>query len=167
MPHATTRQRLEEIQKRLGLKPDGRLSVVQRIFPRCMGLGVIDQGQTLWMTSQFQVWRLENVVPAGQTADGYDRRYVPQVGYVTGDKRYVMCDDIPIHVAPPDGEAKWEESALFIDKDSEDFHTQQGTAAGLHARRAHGIDSTAPERSRFLSASRFESGLRRLRSRRT
>ncbi len=37
---------------------------------------------------------------------------------VTGDKRYVMCDDIPIQVAAPGGEAKWEESLLFIDKGS-------------------------------------------------
>ena len=37
------------------------------------------------MTSLYQLWRFENVLAAGELADGYDRLYVPQVGYVTGD----------------------------------------------------------------------------------
>lgn len=67
----------------IGLKPDGRLSVFERTFNRCLGLW--GDGQTLWMSSLYQLWRLENVLPAGQAADGFDRVYVPQVGYVTGD----------------------------------------------------------------------------------
>ncbi len=67
----------------LGLKPDGRLSVFERTFNRCMGLW--SNGQTLWMTSLFQLWRFENVLEPGQLAAGHDRLYVPQVGYVTGD----------------------------------------------------------------------------------
>ncbi len=39
----------------------------------------------LWMTSLYQLWRFENVFGPGQTHDGYDRLYVPQVGYTTGD----------------------------------------------------------------------------------
>jgi uncharacterized protein (TIGR03032 family) len=67
----------------IGLQPDGRLSVFERTFNRCLGLW--SNGQTLWMTSLYQLWRFENVLDPGQTANGFDRLYVPKVGYVTGD----------------------------------------------------------------------------------
>lgn len=67
----------------LGLQPDGRLSVFERTFNRCLGLW--SNGQTIWMSSLYQLWRFENVLEPGQNANGYDRLYVPQVGYTTGD----------------------------------------------------------------------------------
>jgi len=67
----------------LGLQPDGRLSVFERTFNRCLGLW--GDGQTLWMSSLYQLWRFENVLEPGQVASAYDRLYVPQVGYTTGD----------------------------------------------------------------------------------
>ncbi|MGD9856777.1 MAG: TIGR03032 family protein [Planctomycetaceae bacterium] len=67
----------------IGLQPDGRLSVFERTFNRCMGLW--GNGQTLWMSSLYQLWRFENVLEPGQLANGYDRLYVPQLGYTTGD----------------------------------------------------------------------------------
>ena len=67
----------------IGLNPDGQLSVFERTFNRCLGLW--GDGQTLWMSSLYQVWRFENVLDPGQSAGGYDRLYVPQLGYVTGD----------------------------------------------------------------------------------
>ena len=67
----------------IGLQPDGRLSVFERTFNRCLGLW--GDGQTLWMTSLYQLWRFENALEPGQVANGYDRVYVPRVGYVTGD----------------------------------------------------------------------------------
>ncbi len=67
----------------IGLQSDGRLSIFERTFNRAMGL--CGDGQTLWLTSLFQVWRFENVLEPGQTHDGYDRLYVPRVGYTTGD----------------------------------------------------------------------------------
>ncbi|MDB6155430.1 MAG: Ribosomal protein acetylase RimI and related acetyltransferase [Chthoniobacteraceae bacterium] len=70
----------------IGLKPDGKLSIFERTFERCMGLCVSADLQTLWMSSLFQLWRFENALPAGQsTPNGYDRLYVPQLGYTTGD----------------------------------------------------------------------------------
>ncbi len=70
----------------IGVKPDGRLSVFERTFERCMGLCASADAQTLWMSSIYQLWRFENALPAGQVApDGYDRLYVPQCGYTTGD----------------------------------------------------------------------------------
>jgi uncharacterized protein (TIGR03032 family) len=69
----------------IGTKPDDRLSVFERTFNRCMGLCSDNDGQTLWMSSLYQLWRFENALEPGQSADGYDRLYVPQIGYTTGD----------------------------------------------------------------------------------
>lgn len=67
----------------IGLKSDNSLSVFERSFNRCMGLCTTPNG--LYMSSLYQVWRFENVLEPGQRQDDYDRFYVPQVGYTTGD----------------------------------------------------------------------------------
>ena len=67
----------------IGLQPDGRLSVFERTFERCMGLYA--QADSLYMSSLYQLWRFENILAAGQIHDNYDALYLPQVGYVTGD----------------------------------------------------------------------------------
>ncbi len=70
----------------IGLQPDGRLSIFERTFSRCMGLAVSTDARQLWMATQYQLWRLDNYVPPGETTpDGYDALYVPTVGYTTGD----------------------------------------------------------------------------------
>ncbi|TXI17058.1 MAG: TIGR03032 family protein [Nitrosomonas sp.] len=67
----------------IGLKPDKTLSVFERSFNRCMGLCATTNG--LYMSSLYQIWRFENIFEPGQQQDGYDRLYVPQIGYTTGD----------------------------------------------------------------------------------
>lgn len=67
----------------LGLKGNGELSVFERTFNRCMGLCPADDG--FYMSSLYQVWRFTNVFETGQMQNGYDRLYLPQVGYTTGD----------------------------------------------------------------------------------
>ncbi|MCI0438667.1 MAG: TIGR03032 family protein [Chloroflexi bacterium] len=67
----------------LGLKPDGRLEIFNRTFARCMGLCATPE--TLWMSSLYQLWRFENSLAPGQSHQGYDRLYVPQIAYTTGD----------------------------------------------------------------------------------
>src|SRR5262245_53011339 len=67
----------------IGLRPDGKLSVFERSFERCMGLA--GTGQTVWMSSIYQLWRFENVVEPGRAHEGYDRLYAPRMSYVTGD----------------------------------------------------------------------------------
>lgn len=69
----------------LGLQPDGRLSVFERTFARSMGLAADAAAQTLWLASLYQIWRFENALEPGQRHDGYDRLYLPQAGYTTGD----------------------------------------------------------------------------------
>lgn len=67
----------------IGLQQDGRLSVFERSFERCMGL--FSCGSSLYMSSLYQLWRFENILTENQTSDGYDCLYVPQMSYVTGD----------------------------------------------------------------------------------
>ena len=67
----------------LGLKVNGEMSIFERTFNRCMGLCPTPNG--FYMTSLHQVWRFENVFTRGEQQDGYDRLYVPQVAYTTGD----------------------------------------------------------------------------------
>lgn len=62
----------------------GRLSIFERSFPRCMGLGVRRDG-SLWLSSLYQLWRFENALLPGQSKDGYDAVYLPVEGRTTGD----------------------------------------------------------------------------------
>src|SRR3990172_10727733 len=59
----------------IGLQPDGRLSIFERTFNRCMGLTAADG--TLVMSTLYQLWRFENTMTEGQAYKGYDRVYVP------------------------------------------------------------------------------------------
>ncbi|MDB9527896.1 TIGR03032 family protein [Oscillatoria sp. CS-180] len=67
----------------IGLQPDGSLSVFERTFERCMGLAIA--GNSLYMSSLYQLWRFENVLLPGQKYQGYDALYVPQFSLITGD----------------------------------------------------------------------------------
>ncbi len=67
----------------IGLKSDGSLSVFERTFDRCMGLGVRDR--QLWMSSLYQLWRFEDFLDPGEHKDGHDAVFVPVVGHTTGD----------------------------------------------------------------------------------
>ncbi|PCJ70675.1 MAG: TIGR03032 family protein [Rhodobiaceae bacterium] len=67
----------------VGTRADGQMSVFERTFNQCMGLHV--EADTLWMSSLYQLWRFENALEPDQTVDGYDRLFVPQVGYTTGN----------------------------------------------------------------------------------
>jgi uncharacterized protein (TIGR03032 family) len=86
----------------IGRKPDASLAVFERTFNHCMGLWASANGQTLWLISKFQIWRLEQapagVMPYRSTTTegddagmpawaqrGYDVAYVPRIGYTTGD----------------------------------------------------------------------------------
>lgn len=62
----------------IGMQADGRLSVFERTFNRCMGLW--GDGQTLYMSTLYQLWRFENAlwtpancitVTTGSTCQGW------------------------------------------------------------------------------------------------
>jgi uncharacterized protein (TIGR03032 family) len=70
----------------IGLQPDGRLSIFERSFPRCMGLGVSRDGRSLVLATEFQIQRFDDILAPGQTAEGGgDALYAPHAAWVTGD----------------------------------------------------------------------------------
>jgi uncharacterized protein (TIGR03032 family) len=69
----------------LGIKPDGQLSIFERTFPRAMGLGVSDDGHSLLLATQFQLYRFDNVLPPGAKQGDYDAAFAPKQSWITGD----------------------------------------------------------------------------------
>jgi len=67
----------------IGIQPNGQLSVFERTLDRCMGLYA--QGKSLYVSTLYQLWRLENSLEAGEVYQDFDGYYVPQMSYVTGD----------------------------------------------------------------------------------
>lgn len=67
----------------LGIDNDGKLSLFNRTFNRVMGLHVNDQ--QLFLSDLYQLWRFENTLQPGQQYQGYDRCYLPQMCWTTGD----------------------------------------------------------------------------------
>lgn len=66
----------------LGLNPQGGLAVFERTLERPMGLWT--DGQTLWLSTKYQLWRFENTLLPQHVYDGYDRLFMPRAGYTTG-----------------------------------------------------------------------------------
>jgi uncharacterized protein (TIGR03032 family) len=67
----------------LGRHPAGRLAVFERTFNRAMGLWA--DGQTLWLSTLYQLWRFENLLRPGELYQEHDRLYVPKIANTTGD----------------------------------------------------------------------------------
>lgn len=68
----------------IGANPEtGQLQIFNRTFNRSMGLWA--SPQTTYLSTLYQLWRFENALDPGQTHNGYDRVYVPQVAWITGD----------------------------------------------------------------------------------
>ena len=67
----------------IGLKPDRKLSRSIHRFPRCMGLYA--DGDKIWASSLYQLWRFSNFASDLAKEQGFDRIYRPRVSYVTGD----------------------------------------------------------------------------------
>jgi uncharacterized protein (TIGR03032 family) len=80
----------------VGLSAQGKLAVTDNVFERCLGLTVPDN-QTLYMSTRFQIWRLENALPAGQVSrQGQDRLFVPQSAHTTGN---LLIHDLAVEAA--------------------------------------------------------------------
>ncbi len=69
----------------LGTKPDGKLAVFDRSFPRCMGLAVTPDARTILMATQVQLYRFDNILPKGEMQDAFDAIYAPHQTWITGD----------------------------------------------------------------------------------
>lgn len=67
----------------IGRNDRGGLSIFERSFQRPMGLW--SNGDSIYLGTLFQLWRLENCLAQEQLHDGYDRLYVPRMAWTTGD----------------------------------------------------------------------------------
>ena len=80
----------------IGLRSDERLSVFERNFPRCMGLGVSSNGRTLVLATQFQLIRFDNVAYGAPTEGIHDAVFAPHLSWIVGDL------DVHDVAVPPD-----------------------------------------------------------------
>ena len=81
----------------VGVGADGTVSFNQQSFVRAMGL--FHQPGRLYLGSQFQVWRLENILRPGELGDNaFDAVFTPRNAQTTGD--------IDIHELAVDHEGK-------------------------------------------------------------
>ena len=66
-------------------------------------MGLWADGQTLWLSTLYQLWRFENLLRPGELYQGHDRLYVPKMANTTGDLDIhdVAVDDTgrPVFVA--------------------------------------------------------------------
>ncbi|MCX7384647.1 MAG: TIGR03032 family protein [Alphaproteobacteria bacterium] len=75
----------------VGAPTPERLVVTERTFERCLGVAV--SGSALVLAGLNNIIRFDNVVPPGQSLEGHDAVYVPQVAWYTGD---VFAHDVGI-----------------------------------------------------------------------
>jgi len=67
----------------VGRKGDGGVRAHERMIEQCQGLWT--DGQTLWTSGVYMLWRFENVLRDGEvTPMGADRKFVPVEGRVVG-----------------------------------------------------------------------------------
>ncbi|MGL5131259.1 MAG: TIGR03032 family protein, partial [Planktothrix sp.] len=68
----------------IGSDPEtNTISGYWRIFDRAMGL--FCTSERIYLSSKYQLWQLDNILAAGTQYQGYDRLYIPRIGYTTGD----------------------------------------------------------------------------------
>jgi uncharacterized protein (TIGR03032 family) len=67
----------------VGVNKDGKISGFERLFDRAMGL--YGTTERLFLSTKYQLWQFENVLKSGQLYQGYDKLYIPRIGYTTGD----------------------------------------------------------------------------------
>ncbi|MGB3405795.1 MAG: TIGR03032 family protein [Microcoleaceae cyanobacterium] len=67
----------------VGVDKKGKISGFERLFDRAMGL--YGSTERLLLSTKYQLWQFENVLKSGQLYQGYDKLYIPRIGYTTGD----------------------------------------------------------------------------------
>ncbi|WP_445636280.1 N-acetyltransferase domain-containing protein [Nostoc sp. DSM 114161] len=77
----------------LSTQANGRLKFHERLFDKPMGLYAT--GNSLYMSSRYQLWHFENLLEAGEKYGECDRLYSPRTAYTTGDvnAHEVILDD--------------------------------------------------------------------------
>lgn len=124
----------------IGLKSRDVLSVFERTFDHCMGLCASPDAQTIWLSSRYQIWRLEGA-PTETARPGsednlsqpFDIAYVPQVGYTTGH--------VDVHDMAPDADGR----LIFVNTLFSCLATLSETASFRPLWRPPWVTALAPE----------------------
>lgn len=69
----------------IGRGERGRLSIFERSFDRAMGLWASPDARELCLATLFQIWCFADVLDGRHDREGYDRLYVPQLAWTTGE----------------------------------------------------------------------------------
>lgn len=77
----------------LGVGPDGALTASDCSLSRCMGLGLAEG--RLWVASQHQLWRFDNILSVDQRHGDHDAVFLPVLSVMTGavDIHDIVEDD--------------------------------------------------------------------------
>lgn len=78
----------------IGLRPDGSVGSSEREYGGAAALAA-DGLDGLYLATRYQIWRLQDALPAGDlTPDGHDRLLLPQTAWTTGrlDVRQLVVD---------------------------------------------------------------------------
>ncbi|MEI6446158.1 MAG: DUF4915 domain-containing protein [Nostocales cyanobacterium ELA583] len=67
----------------LGSNPESGLTVKEQVFDKPMGLYGNDH--SLYMSTRYQIWQLDNCLVPGEIHQQSDRLYIPSRSYTTGD----------------------------------------------------------------------------------
>ncbi len=115
----------------IGVKEGGRLSIEERTFERSMGIAV--SGNSIYLGTAYQVWRLENYLSENEKLGIYDRLFVPTKSWVTGD---VNSHDIAIDK---------DEKPVFVNTLFSCLATISDTASFKVLWKPHFVSKLAPE----------------------
>ena len=119
----------------IGRKPDGGVRAHERMIEQCQGLWT--DGQSLWTSGLWTLWRFENALrPGMQTPTGADRKFVPREGRVTG-----RTDIHDIAIAEIDGAPR----PIFVNTLFSCLATVSDTASFRPVWRPKFISALAPE----------------------
>ena len=92
---------------------DQALSIFERTYNHCMGMCASSDARTVWLSSRYQIWRLEqtaavatpyqqppevtnsdtDTLPPQWAGRGFDVTYIPRVGFTTG---YIDVHDMAV-----------------------------------------------------------------------
>jgi len=75
----------------VGVSRDGDLSFTERTLERCTGIAT--DKKSLYVTSNWQIWRFENALSTGERLEGFDAVYVPKASHVTG---HINCQEMVV-----------------------------------------------------------------------
>ncbi|MBD2448885.1 TIGR03032 family protein [Nostoc sp. FACHB-152] len=67
----------------LGVNNQGQISGFERRFEQASGLYATPE--RIYLATKAQIWQLDNALASGQLHNGYDKLYIPRIGYTTGN----------------------------------------------------------------------------------